>query len=499
MVDIQGIAKGFVEGGIDLIITAKRELSFHVVKSINEDIQVSENTIPIEYSFNDKSAFEIAFGAASEGHKTACLIQQSEFNTLLGSLMKALERPLHGPCVVVVCDNNRPVLPNIKRRIKLLSAMLGIPLLELATLKDAPRMGRFALTYALEQEKPVILIISPLVEKFSLLGSTVTTDMNNFGYEDRRHMGTGNTLGIVASGPWITPVCEVVSRKGIQDQIRIYNVTKIYPVDPDLVKFASGYENLLIFEDDERIIDFLMRKQKKVFNIMNHQFPINSKNTGTMSLAVVDEMITEALSVLGVEEKRDGIKTVVSQSDSKESNEHHSYTRDCAQCPYEEMLITMKHEVSQGLFVSDVRCDLEDKIHVTSDTDDVVCLDISYVAGFCNVFNTQYGNKPQIIYIGTSVHLYKSFSGLFDFVNNRKSFVSVIIDNFKGNSIKIEEVLKGLKVNFIRTIDLSNIPAAVSMMKDAISFVHNKDAGPAVLVCRLKSNSDQITCFINED
>jgi TPP-dependent indolepyruvate ferredoxin oxidoreductase alpha subunit len=153
----EAIARGLVEAGIELATACPGTAGSKILSGIVEFKRMEHKNIHIDWSMNEKCAFEVAYGAASLGKKAACFVGQIGLNVAFASIMKALEKPIEGGLVIVSCDDPGSRSSDREQGTGLIASLFNIPVYGSVSPKEAADVAFRALNHSFEHKKPVIV------------------------------------------------------------------------------------------------------------------------------------------------------------------------------------------------------------------------------------------------------------------------------------------------------------------------------------------------------
>ena len=160
------IARELVQAGVQMVTACRGAPGSEVLFQISSFKRSRPEEVYTAWSINEKCAFEVAYGAASLGKKAACFIGKVGINVAFASIMKALEKPIDGGLVIVVCDDPGLQSSDQEQGVGLMAPLFNIPVYVPVSPKEAADATFQALSHSVEHKKPVIVrtlggVISP--------------------------------------------------------------------------------------------------------------------------------------------------------------------------------------------------------------------------------------------------------------------------------------------------------------------------------------------------
>jgi indolepyruvate ferredoxin oxidoreductase, alpha subunit len=176
----------------------------------------------------------------------------------------------------------------------------------------------------------------------------------------------------------------------------------------------------------------------------------------------------------------------------------------CSGCSHRASFHAMNYAYPEAIFPGDIGCYTLGIAQGAVDT----CIDmgggVTLAAGFYDTFSQDNNVTPILASVGDSTFFHACLPPLYDAVQKRKQFTLVILDNSTtamtgmqptpqtgitadGTSVsplKIEDVVNGFGVKFLRILDPYDVPIMLSTLKDAQEHLKTKNSGPAVIIAR---------------
>jgi indolepyruvate ferredoxin oxidoreductase, alpha subunit len=153
----QAIAYGALEAGVEVAAGYPGTPSS---EACTELLLFAENNGPapyVEWSTNEKVAFEIAAGAAWAGKRALATMKMSGINVASDSVLSAAYSGTRGGLVIYIADDPGAEAGMPEQDTRLFAEWAGLPLLETITPTQAYEMVQFAFELSEQSELPVIL------------------------------------------------------------------------------------------------------------------------------------------------------------------------------------------------------------------------------------------------------------------------------------------------------------------------------------------------------
>jgi indolepyruvate ferredoxin oxidoreductase alpha subunit len=176
----------------------------------------------------------------------------------------------------------------------------------------------------------------------------------------------------------------------------------------------------------------------------------------------------------------------------------------CSGCPHRASFYAMRYAFPKAVFPGDIGCYTLGISMGAVDT----CIDmggaVTMASGFYDAYHQDGTLMPIVASVGDSTFFHACLEPLYDAVKKKKKFILVIMDNSTtamtgmqptpqsgisaagtaAGSIRIEDILSGFGVRHVIILDPYDVPLMVKTLKEAFTFLNEKDDGPAVIIAR---------------
>ena len=152
----EAIARGAVEAGLQLMAAYPGTPSSEVCEALIDAVE--EFDYYIEWSTNEKIAYEVAAGAAIVGARSLTAMKNAGLNVAMDSFMTIPYGGVKGGMVVVVADDPNAHYSSTEQDTRTLAVYAEIPCLEPMDQQEAKEMTRDAFDISEELELPVFLV-----------------------------------------------------------------------------------------------------------------------------------------------------------------------------------------------------------------------------------------------------------------------------------------------------------------------------------------------------
>jgi indolepyruvate ferredoxin oxidoreductase alpha subunit len=493
------IARGLVEAGLELAAAYPGTPSSEILPGIVEFNRREKGNIHAEWSTNERCAMEVAFGAALSGRKAACMMKQVGLNVAFPPLLRGRGKRLEGALVIVCCDDPGPQSSQTEQDTRLLCALFDIPVFDPASPKEAGDVAYYALEYSFKRKTPVIIRSTHRVSHAREAIELYTPGARKVKLDEGLKLKGGKKLGIVTAGMSYSITMDVISKLGMSDQISLYKVVQAFPLKERFKTFVESVDHVLVVEETDSTLEMLIGNGNKVFGRANGYVPGAGELTYDVVRGII-ERITEEIGIgkqafapdLHIEEALQGVAVLPRPP------------KLCAGCSHRASFHAMSYAYPEAIFPGDIGCYTLGIAQGAVDT----CIDmggaVGLAAGFYDTFSQDNNVMPILASVGDSTFFHACLPPLYDAVEKQKKFTLVILDNsttamtgmqptpqsgITANGtpvtpLKIEEVVRGFGVKFLRILDPYDVPIMLSTLKDAQEYLKKKNSGPAVIIAR---------------
>ncbi|MCX5816021.1 MAG: thiamine pyrophosphate-dependent enzyme [Proteobacteria bacterium] len=539
MIGNYSIARGLVEAGLELAAAYPGTPSSEIIPGIIEFNKREHGHIHAEWSTNERCALEVAFGAASIGRKAACMMKQVGLNVAFPSFLGARRKKIKGGLVIICCDDPGPQSSQTEQDTRLIATLLNIPVLDPSSAKEAGDVAYYAMEYSYEHKVPVIVRsthrVSHARENITLyqigtrkvalnegIGEAGVKGSRGQGVKGKRENGghpnhsitqslnhssassypLSAKFGIVASGMSFSIAMDVIFELNLTQRIPIYKVIKVNPVDPDIYDFVDNAGRVLVLEETDSVLEAMIHRGNKVFGRRNGYVP----GAGELTYDIIRGIIEQIVEEMGMEERTFFPDYSIEEA-LKEIRFPPRPPRLCAGCPHRASFFAMRYASPEAIFPGDIGCYTLGISMGAVDT----CIDmgggVNLASGFYNACNQDETFTPIIASIGDSTFFHAGLEPLYDATKTGKRFILVIMDNsttamtgmqptpqtgmtadgVKTHSIKIEDMVRGFGIDFLKIIDPYSIPLMVETIREAHAYLvldNHSAHKPAVIIAR---------------
>ena len=536
----EAIARGIVESGCQFMAAYPGTPSSEILPAVVRFKGEENLDIYVEWSVNEKVAFENALVASYTGKRAAVAMKQVGLNVAADPLMSSAYIGTLGGFVVVSCDDPGPHSSQTEQDSRFLAMFAKVPVFDPASPRDAQAMLPIAFDLSERFQIPVLL---RSVMRVSHAQQTITfnpvlkiTRKASFQRNPQRWSATpryrfilhkelnrklreiaecfheirslnfiegeprGARLGIIAGGISYAMVRDLLREFGIEDEVSVLKIGTPYPLPSMIVEgFVERCERVLVLEETEPVIELQIRDKSKVTGRLDGRVPSEGEMTPEIVAKILGDicrdldlpvpelpqsaLLEKMVADLGLPVRRPSL---------------------CSGCAHRASFFALKRAFPQGIFPSDIGCYTLGMNMETVDTCHDMGAAITFASGLYQAFHQDGLDIPIVSTIGDSTFYHSGTTGLLNAVYNGARFVLVILDNsitamtgmqptpesgvtadgHPGRALSLEELVKGCGVRYVRVVNPYQIDELIREVKRAHRYTKQADGGIAVLIAR---------------
>ncbi|MFC1870243.1 indolepyruvate ferredoxin oxidoreductase subunit alpha [Chloroflexota bacterium] len=540
MLGNEAIARGAIEAGIQVAAAYPGTPSSEILEVLSGVAQQLD--IYVEWSTNEKVAFEVAFAASLCGVRAMASMKHVGLNVAHDSVMTASYIGANGGMVLLVADDPWAWSSQNEQDSRYVAEQGYLPVLEPSSVAEAKEMmvdafrlseefkhlfvvrsvtrlshGRSDVTLgeiSKERRKgsfpkdPSRLVYVPaqarknrplMLERFARIREAVNTLPYN-----QLNLTAGARLGIIACGLSYSYTLEAIKWLGLDDRVSVLKIGTPHPLPEEPVKkLLHSVAEVLVVEELEPFVELHVKAIAG-----EHNIPV--KIHGKDLIPVIGELstreVTEALAQL---------TNLPSPVDFNERDKFgQEITRSlpsrpptlCAGCPHRATQYAMKvagKRVArdsgsdvEAVYPGDIGCYTLSYLPPIESMDVVLCMGSGFgiANGLAHVLET-----PVIAQLGDSTFFHSGIPAMINAVANKANITMVVLDNTttamtgfqphpgtghtatgeETTAIRPEDIARACGVKFVVVVDPLDLKNTVDTLEKAIRF-----NGPSVVVSR---------------
>ncbi len=524
MMTNEAIARGVIEAGVQVAAGYPGTPSSEIIDTL---APLAEKTgMHVEWSINEKVAFEVAAGAAFLGLRSFCAMKSVGLNVAMEPFMVTNIAGVKGGFAFVCADDPNCWSTQNEQDSRLLARVAEIPCMEPLSAQEAKEMVKEAYEISERFEIPVML---RTVTRLSHSRGKVTLEripsekrepkfyktrsgfiavpkhkhlhqkysmLREYSEKSRFNMlalSPKTKVGIISSGNAINYVTEAIRLLGVENKVSLLKIGILNPPPDALLKQMVGHcEKLIVFEEIEPYLESYARalayeagNRPTILGKLTGHIPFE----GELDVDVVVELLSKVLNRDSNHIQRQ--HEIVLESFEKEIPRRSLVL--CAGCPHMASFFEIREAMKsftkvKGLVAGDIGCygfGLDPPYNLF---DSHICMGASI--GIANGFSATSYKDPVVSVLGDSTFFHSGMPPLLNAVYNQHNITVFILDNSiiamtghqpdpgtgftamgrEARKISIEEVCRALGVQDIRIVDPYQVHEAIRSIKEAIKF-----------------------------
>ncbi|MBO8182632.1 MAG: indolepyruvate ferredoxin oxidoreductase subunit alpha [Archaeoglobus sp.] len=530
----EAIARGAIEAGIDIYATYPGTPSSEISDTLSEVCRLLDKMeFYMEYSTNEKVAFEVAAAASMIGKRGMCAMKHVGVNVAADALFSFAYMGAKGGFVVVSADDPTLHSSQNEQDNRWYGEAAKIPVIEPSTVPEAKELVKEAFRVSEEFNVPVMYrtctrlnhasaivelgeipekklekvdwerdpftnVLVPAIarqRKLLLLErlAKVKDAFNNFSFN--KVIDGNRKEGVIACGLDYVYVVEALER--LNANLPVFKLSTQYPLpEKALGDFLSNLDKVAIVEEVDPFVELHIRALAKEYGIevygkQNGYFP----DSYELNIPIVEKGIAKML----------GMQPTVNYDEAvQKASEIQKIAPPrppvfCPGCPHAASFYVIRKvsdEYGKAALPSDIGCYT---LGVNKPFEAVdICLCMGGGMGISNGLSKLVRNKV-IITVGDSTFFHAAIPALIDAVHNEADLTLVVLDNsttamtghqphpgivqrgcgLEARAVSIEELAKGLGIEFVEVVRPYNIKKMEETLKRAIEH-----PGVAVIVAK---------------
>jgi indolepyruvate ferredoxin oxidoreductase alpha subunit len=536
----EAIARGVVESGCQFFAAYPGTPSSEILPAVVRFKKENNLDIYVEWSTNEKVAFENALVASYTGKRAAVAMKQVGLNVATDPLMSSAYIGTVGGFVIISCDDPGPYSSQTEQDTRFMAMFAKVPVFDPSSPKEAQQMLPIAFELSEKYQIPVVLrpvmrvshaqqtvTFKPirkverkadfqrnpqrwsatprfrfqLHKQLNVKLQKIAEEFNsmtalNFVEHDRERA----SLGIVAGGIGYAIARDIVAELGLREAIPILKIGTPFPFPTGIVEaFIQKCDQVLILEETEPVIELQIRDKSKITGRLDGRI----SNEGEMLPEVITQVISDLCRKLSMPVREVPPSGPLEKLVAGLGLPVRRPTL-CSGCPHRSSFFALKKAFPNGIFPSDIGCYTLGMNMESVDTCHDMGAAITFASGLYQTFHQDDKHIPIISTIGDSTFYHSGAPGLLNAVYNGSRFILVILDNsitamtgmqptpesgttadgHPGKTLSLEELVKGCGVKYIRVVNPYDIKDMVREAKKAYKYTKQPDGGMAVLISR---------------
>jgi indolepyruvate ferredoxin oxidoreductase alpha subunit len=523
----EAIAHGLLEGGCTLAASYPGTPASEILGVLVGLRRERGLNLHLEWSINEKVAFEVAAANSIAGRRSAVIMKQVGLNVAADPLMSTAYTGVKGGFVIISADDPGPHSSQTEQDSRFFGMMAKVPVLDPSSPEEAREMARLAFELSEAHEIPVILRPTTRVcharqdmdirefpsndkapnfernpgrwaatPKFRLmLHKELNAKIAKIAEEPERLPVLLNPEArdardcVVASGVALAHAQEALTDLDLWTRVPLYQVPMPYPL-PGAFRddVLSRYDRILVIEESYPVIELQLQNRAKVFGRTTGFVP----TAGELLPEVVETVLRSFL----------GLEAASFPAPGQAGGRRPTL---CAGCPHRAAFFAMKKAFPKGIYPGDIGC-YTLGLNLGA-VDAFLCMgaSIGLAAGFYHAHKGMGDQAPPIAAtIGDSTFYHAGIPALVNAVAQGARFVLVILDNSttamtghqptpgEGRTLAGEEVprisipklVEACGVGYVVEADPYDLDAFIGLLKEAGKHCRAPEGGVAVVIAK---------------
>ncbi len=541
------IARGLIEAGCHVVTSYPGTPSSEIVPAaVHFKKELGLNTY-IEWSTNEKVAFDNALAASMAGKRAAVAMKQVGLNVASDSLMSSAYTGTIGGLVIISCDDPGPQSSQTEQDSRFFAMFAKVPAYDPSTPQEAKEMVKEAFKISEKFQIPVLIRpalrvchakqsvkLSPVKEldrkanfkkdperwaatpryRFILhkrLNENLQKIQERFE-QDRKwnyEVGTRNrkSLGIITCSVSFSVLMDILEELDLKKAVNILKIGTPYPLPQRRVEtFIKKHKKVLVIEETDMVIESQIKDKSKVLGRLTGHVPLQ----GELVPDVIYDILARVFKELKISrlKKSSNIKLEELIKDLELPVRRPTL---CAGCPERAAFFAIKRTFPRAIYTSDIGCYTLGLNLQAVDTVLDMGAGITLASGFYQAYHQDNKDVPIVATMGDSTFYHSGTASLLNAVYNNARFILVILNNeitamtgmqptpglgitadgSKGRKITLEEVVKGCGVKWIKSVDPYEVQDLIKLLKEAREYTQGDDGGVAVII----ANHPCLICY----
>jgi indolepyruvate ferredoxin oxidoreductase alpha subunit len=540
MLGNEAIARGAIEAGVQVVAAYPGTPSSEITENLAE--YAKDLDIYVEWSVNEKVAFEIALAASMCGLRSMAAMKHVGLNVAHEPAMGASYIGAKGSLVLLVADDPSAWSSQNEQDSRYVAEQGFIPVLEPSSIQEAKDMmidafklseefkhmfmvrsvtrighgrGDVALGKILHERRKgsfqrdvQTYVLTPaaarrnkplMLQRFSKIKEAV----NDLPYNSLK-LVDGARIGIIGCGLSYSYVMEALKWMNIEEKVSVLKIGTPNPLPEKLVrKLINSVDEVLVVEELDPFVELHV---KAIAGENNSATKIYGKELITQIGELSTRKVVEAIAALTGYTMPIDFKAIDALDAQITPMLPGRPPALCAGCPHRASIYAIKtaarrvaRELGEDIkpvFPSDIGCYTLAMNPPIDSTDTVVCMGASF--GIANGLSRSV-EAPVIATIGDSTFFHSGIPPMINAVYNSANVTMVVLDNSatamtgfqphpgtgstamgdKAPVLKIEEIARACGVEFVEIVDPFDVKNAIDVFEKAIRF-----SGPSLVVSR---------------
>jgi len=520
----EAIARGVIEAGCGVAAAYPGTPSSEVLESLVRWKKELDHPIYVEWSINEKVAFEVAYGASLAGNRAMAAMKMVGLNVASDPFLSAAYLGVRGGLVVVVADNPGPHSSQTEQDSRFFGWFAKVPVLDPGTPQEALEMTLRAFHLSEKYEIPVLLrpclrvcharqnvrLGNPAaladvgrfarnwtrwaaIPKYRLvLHGQLNEKLRTIVQEEpesrpRLILGDGSAeLAVITSGSVSSHGRDVAAADERLAGLDVYKVDLPYPADAAaLQEVVDNHETTLVIEETYPVIELQLKDRRTVLGRLSGNVPPQ----GELVPELVEDLLRSVADVPALD------RPAVEVKPRRPSL--------CPGCPHRPAFFMIRKTFENAVYTGDIGCYTLGINMGAVDTCLCMGASVGMAGGLAKA--PRPGDEHRVVAtIGDSTFYHAGVPALINAVHTRAPFVLVIMDNgitamtggqptpanpnladgSPGAAVDMERLVRGCGVDHVQVVDPYDHAALKETLENARTHTFDEGKGVSVVITR---------------
>ncbi len=520
----EAIGQGLIEAGCQIAAAYPGTPSTEILQAvIDRRVQAAE-PLHIEWSVNEKIAFEVALAASYTGKRSVAVMKQVGLNVAADPFMRTAYLGVKGGMLTIVADDPGPHSSQNEQDTRLFCLQARVPVFDPASPAEAKEL--VPLAFELSEKYEMNLVLRPTTrichsrqnvafkEPLKLersanfekdptrwaatpaflpqLHRKLNTNLEKIAAEPalQPRLSKGDSshprTALVASGIVYAHLVDLLEELGLRGRIDLFQVLMPYPLNPEFSKqLQQNYNRVLILEETYPLIELQLAHPGAVGK-QNGAIP----REGELTPDIIHQVLADFLNLPSPQ-----------QLPPPQRGQRPSL---CPGCPHRAAFYSIKQCFPKGIFPSDIGCYTLGLNLGAVNTVHCMGACISKGAGFYQAYAQDGAFTTIVVTIGDSTFFHAGIPALINAVIQQARIIVVVLDNAttamtggqpvphmgvaaaekSTKAIAIEPLVRASGVDFLETCDPYDKERFERLLHEADTYIRSEQGGVAVLISR---------------
>ncbi len=521
----EAIGQGLIEAGCQLAAAYPGTPSTEILQAVIDRQEQAIEPLHIEWSVNEKIAFEVALANSYTGKRSVAVMKQVGLNVAADPFMRTAYLGVKGGMLTIVADDPGPHSSQNEQDTRLFCLQGRVPVIDPASPAEAKTLIQPAFELSEQYEMNIVLrpttrichsrqnvaLEQPVELKrqsdfqkdparwcatpafLPALHRSLNAKLEQIAKEEawQPRLNKGNNsqprTAMVASGIAYSNLVDLLEELNLSNVVDLYQVLMPYPLNPDFIdNMRNNYDCVLVLEETYPVIE-LQLAHPGVIGKQDGQIP----REGELTPDVIHQVLADFLKL-----------ETPAEPPAERRGQRPSL---CPGCPHRAAFYSIKKCFPKGIFPSDIGCYTLGMNLGAVNTVHCMGACISQGAGFYQSYSQDGEDFPTIVVtIGDSTFFHAGIPALINAVIQQARIIVVILDNATTamtggqpvphmgvaaggkatKAIAIEPLVEASGVDFLKTCDPYDHEMFEQQLKQADDYIRSSEGGVAVLISR---------------